>query len=359
MIRVGIIGCGYWGPNLIRNFFELGNATVAACCDQAYDKLIKVKKRYPSVHCTTSVGDLLRDSSLDAIVVATPLSTHYPFAKEALAQGKHVLVEKPMAETGEQVLELMELATRSRRVLMVDHTFIYSGAVRKMKSVMESGELGTTMYFDSVRVNLGLIRQDTSVIWDLAAHDLSIMDFLLEEEPQAIAAVGVSLFSGSNKFVEMAYLTVTFSDNLLAHFHVNWLAPVKIRQMLIGGTQEMLVYNDLEPSEKVRLYDKGVTLSESNGDRSEILVSYRIGDVLIPKIDTTEPLRRVCEEFVSAIMEGRRPLTDGEAAYRVVRLLESAQTSLEDNGRPIELGGGLGPFAPASASVAHNTAKSL
>ena len=337
MIGVGVIGCGYWGPNLIRNFRELNNATVVACCDLSRERLVPIQKRYPGILCTQSVEDVLSNPSIDAVAVATPVSTHYPIAYQALARGKHVLVEKPLADTSERALDLLEYAPRVGKVLMVDHTFIYTGAVRKIRELVEAGELGRILYFDSVRVNLGLFQNDVNVVWDLAPHDLSIMDFVLAREPEAIAAVGAS--HTANHIPNMAYLTVTFPDNLLAHFHVNWLAPVKVRLTLIGGTRKMVVYDDLEPSEKVRIYDKGVVVNESAENRYQALVGYRIGDVLIPRLDTTEALRRVCEEFVGAITENRLPLTDGEAGYRIVHLLEAAQASLDAGGCPIELKG--------------------
>jgi predicted dehydrogenase len=335
MIRVGIIGCGYWGPNIVRNLTEVENATVVACCDLSSERLSKVQKRYPGVRCTQDRNDLLRDTSIDAIVVATPISTHYAIGREALEQGKHVWVEKPLASTSEQALKLVELAARLGKVLMVDHTFVYTSAVRRIRQLIDAGELGDILYFDSVRVNLGLFQNDTNVIWDLAPHDLSIMDFLLRRKPESVIAVGAC--HTVNRVANMAYLTLSFPDNLLAHVHVNWLAPVKIRLTMIGGTQKMIVYDDLEPSEKVRVYDKGVVLNHSPENRYQALVGYRVGDVLIPKLEITEALRTAGEEFVGAIMEGRAPLTDGEAGYRLVRLLEAAQASLELGGRPVEL----------------------
>jgi predicted dehydrogenase len=334
-IKLGLIGCGYWGPNLIRNFNELDEAAVVACCDLSEERLNKIRKRYPATLCTRNPEEILRDRSVDAVIVATPVSTHYSIAREALEHGKHVLIEKPLAGSSDHALDLIERAERCHRVLMVDHTFIYTSAVRKIRQLMDSNELGDIHYFDSVRVNLGLFQKDINVTWDLAPHDLSIMDFLLRRDPLAITAVGAS--HAGNNIANIAYLTLTFPDNLIAHFHVNWLAPVKIRLTLIGGSRKMIVYDDVEPTEKVRVYDKGVVVNGSTEKRYQALINYRIGDVLIPKLDATEALRSVAQEFVSAILEDRAALTDGIAGFRVVRLLEAAQSSLDNGGRPVEL----------------------
>ena len=333
-VRVALIGCGYWGPNLIRNFNEVDNAAMVACSDLSAERLGRMQKRYPNIACTQNYEDLLRDPHIDAVVVATPVSTHYPIARQALEAGKHVMIEKPIAGSSEQALDLIERAERKRCVLMVDHTFIYTSAVRKIRELIDLGELGDILYFDSVRVNLGLFQRDINVIWDLAPHDLSIMDFLLRCNPLAITAVGAS--HAGNNLANIAYLTLTFPNNMLAHFHVNWLAPVKLRTTLIGGSKKMVVYDDNEVTEKVRLYDKGLIINGNPEKQYQALINYRIGDVLIPKLEATEALRHAAQEFVSSISEGRKPLTDGVAGYRVVRLLEAAQASLERGGQPVE-----------------------
>jgi predicted dehydrogenase len=329
LIRLAMIGVGYWGPNLIRNFSDLDDAQVVGCSDLSQDRLNKIAKRYPSVKCTQHYEDLLADPDVDAVVIATPVSTHYPIAKAALEAGKHVMIEKPLADSSEHALDLIETAERVGRILMVDHTFIYTSAVRKMRELIDSGELGDILYFDSVRVNLGLFQRDINVIWDLAPHDLSIMDYLLRAEPIAVSAIGAS--HAGNDIANIAYMTLRFANNIIAHFHVNWLAPVKIRQTLLGCSRKMVVYDDVEPTDKIRVYDKGIVVNGGNGNGS------RTGDVLIPKIDTTEALLRVAQEFVSSINENRTPLTDGVAGYRVVRYLEAAQRSLENNGREVLL----------------------
>src|SRR5882724_2282523 len=333
-----MIGVGYWGPNLIRNFSELDDAQVVECSDLSQERLNKIAKRYPGVKCTTNYEELLDDSNVDAVVIATPVSTHYPIARKALERRKHVMIEKPLADSTEHSLDLIERAKAANRVLMVDHTFIYTSAVRKMRDLIDSGELGDILYFDSIRVNLGLFQKDINVIWDLAPHDLSIMDYLLRAEPIAISAIGAS--HAGNDIANIAYMTLRFPNNVIAHFHVNWLAPVKIRQTLLGCSKKMVVYDDVEPTDKIRVYDKGITVNGGNGSaekRYQALVGYRTGDVLIPKIDTTEALQRVAQEFVSSIIENRAPLTDGVAGYRVVRILEAAQQSLEANGREVLL----------------------
>jgi predicted dehydrogenase len=333
-----MIGVGYWGPNLIRNFSDLDDAQVVACSDLSQERLNKIAKRYPGVKCTTNYEEMLRDPNVDAVVIATPVSTHYPIACAALEHGKHVMIEKPLADSAYRSLDLIERAKKANRVLMVDHTFIYTSAVRKMRDLIESGELGDILYFDSIRVNLGLFQKDINVIWDLAPHDLSIMDYLLRAEPIAVSAIGAS--HAGNNIANIAYMTLRFPNNVIAHFHVNWLAPVKIRQTLLGCSKKMVVYDDVEPTDKIRVYDKGITVNGLNGSaekRYQALVGYRTGDVLIPKIDTTEALSRVAQEFISSINENRAPLTDGVAGYRVVRILEAAQQSLEANGREVLL----------------------
>lgn len=335
---VGVIGCGYWGPNLLRNFAENEAAQLRWLCDVDARRVETFARRYPSVRPARDYKELLADPQLDAVVVATPFSTHYQFTKEALLAGKHVLVEKPFTATVREAEELIELAERQGLTLMVDHTFIYTGAVRKIKEIVESGELGDLLYFDSTRINLGLFQHDHNVVWDLAPHDFSVMDFILDRQPQAVTATGSCHIERGIE--NIAYVMLRFSDEFIAHFHFNWLSPVKIRHTLIAGSRKMVVYDDIEPTEKVRVYDKGVTTNRNGGDKEDAyrtLVSYRTGDVWVPKLDSTEALHYVCAEFLSAIQERRRPLTDGNAGLRVVRLLEAAQASINQGGRAIEL----------------------
>lgn len=337
---IGIIGTGYWGPNLLRNFSENEAATVSWICDLDAKRLASLGRRYPSARTTENYQDLINDPALDAVVIATPVDTHYRFALDALNAGKHVLVEKPLTSSVAQAEELMAAAAANSVNLMVDHTFVYTGAVRKMKELVESGELGDLLYFDSVRINLGLFQRDINVVWDLAPHDLSLMDYIIGKEPVAVSATGSCHIAPGIE--NIAYVMLHFADEFIAHFHFNWLAPVKIRRTLLAGSKKMIVYDDIEPTEKIRIYDKGVTTTaiESESDREDAyrtLVSYRTGDVWVPKLDGTEALRYVCDEFLNSIAEKRAPLTDGAAGLRVVRLLEAAQQSIKGNGRLVTL----------------------
>lgn len=336
-ISIGIIGCGYWGPNLMRNFAENEAAQLRWICDLDKVRLAAMGRRYPGVRTTADYQELIADPQLDAVAVVTPVATHFQIAKEALNAGKHVLVEKPLTSTAREAEELIDLAEPSGRTLMVDHTFVYTGAVRKMKEIVASGELGELLYFDSVRINLGLFQRDINVLWDLAPHDLSIMDYLIQRQPDAVSAIGSSHIEPGIE--NIAYLMLHFPDDFIAHFHFNWLAPVKIRRTLIAGSRKMILYDDIEPTEKVRVYDKGVTTNRI-GDREadyQTLVSYRTGDVWAPKLDSTEALHYVVAEFLDSIRGGRKPLTDGEAGLRVVRLLEAAQQSIKNGGKQIKL----------------------
>lgn len=334
-VRVAIVGCGYWGQNLLRNFCELEEAEVIMACDFDSRALLRSKRKYPTIEITQSYQDVLVDPRVDAVVLATPVSSHYTFAKQALEAGKHVLVEKPLARSSQEVLDLIELAEKHGKNLMVDHTFIYTGAVRRIKSLVESGEMGKLLYFDSVRISLGLVQSDINVLWDLAPHDLSIMDYVCDQEPIAISATGVKHLH--TPYENISYVTVHFEDNLIAHFHVNWLAPVKVRRTLVGGSKKMLVYDDMENSEKVKIYDKGVVQNLDPERREKMLTGYRNGDMSAPNLETTEALRLMAREFVMSITENRPALTDGHAGYRIVRLLEAAQQSMDDGGRLIYL----------------------
>ncbi len=331
--NIGVIGCGYWGPNLLRNFAENEAAQLRWICDLDEARLAAMGRRYPMAQTTSDYRRLVNDPELHAVAVVTPVATHFPLAKELLSAGKHVLVEKPLTATVGEAEELIELAQANNCTLMVDHTFVYTGAVRKMKEIVTNGELGDLLYFDSVRINLGLFQRDINVLWDLAPHDLSIMDYLIERQPEGVSAIGSCHIEAGIE--NIAYLIMKFPDDFIAHFHFNWLAPVKIRHTLIAGASKMILYDDIEPTEKVRVYDKGVTANRV-GDREEAyqtLVSYRTGDVWAPKLDATEALRYVVAEFLDSIRTGRAPLTDGQAGLRVVRLLEAAQKSLKCGGQ--------------------------
>jgi predicted dehydrogenase len=331
-IKVGVIGYGYWGPNFVRNLMETDGVVVAACADKRPDRRALAQQRYPTLKVTEDGEPILDDSKIDAVVIATPLSTHYDLAKHALEAGKHVLIAKPMTRTTAEAEELIHLAERNGRVLMVDHTFIYTGAVRKIKELLTAGELGELYYFDSVRVNLGIFQHDSDVLWDLAPHDLSILTHLIPKVPRYVSAVG-SDHVGTG-FADMAYLTVYFDDSFLAHVHVNWLSPVKVRQILIGGNRRMLVYDDTEPSEKVRVYDSGVKVTTQEGIYATLL-DYRTGDMWAPKIELREALLVECAHFVEAVRLKRLPWSGGGPGLTVVKLLEAASKSLAGNGERI------------------------
>lgn len=330
-VGVAVVGCGYWGPNLIRNFFETAECRMAAICDAIPERLAAMQRRHPSVVATPRFDDLLSDPNVDAIAIATPVQTHARLARQALEAGKHVLIEKPMTTSSAEAEELIEIAARRGLVLMVDHTFVYTGAVRRIKQLIDTGELGSLYYYDSVRVNLGLVQHDVSVIWDLAAHDFSIMDHLIGGRPRGVSAVGAVHLPGG--MADVAYITVLFDNNLLAHFHVNWLSPVKVRQVLIGGDRRMVLYDDIEATEKIKVYDRGVEWTDDQNEaRRERLVAYRTGDMYAPKFDQGEALRTECSHFVECIRSQRTPITDGLAGLRTVRLLEAAERSLRNAG---------------------------
>lgn len=337
MIGVAVIGYGYWGPNLVRNLWDNPGARLVWVCDLETERLAGVQRRYPAVQITEDFNDILNDPRVDAVAIATPVSTHFPLAMKALQAGKNVFVEKPIAATAAQAERLIEEAEKRGLVLAVDHTFIHTGAVRKMHEIVRS-ELGDVYYYDSVRVNLGLFQHDVSVIWDLAVHDLSIMDFVLPHRPRAVSATGLSHIPGAPE--NIAYLTLWFDENVIAHVHVNWLAPVKVRRTLVGGSSKMIVYDDLEPSEKIKLYDKGITLAEASvrEDRaSQLRVGYRAGDMTAPQLDMSEALSVELRQFVSCVEQGTRPTADGHAGLRVVRILEAASRSLARQGAVVEL----------------------
>ena len=335
MINVGVIGYGYWGPNLVRNFSESADTNVVAVSDFKSDRLELVQRRYPRIQTTTDHRDLWKNPDIEAIVVATPVSSHFELAMGALKAGKHVLVEKPMTASYEEAQRLVEEADKRDLMIMVDHTFVYTGAVRKMAELVHTDQLGDIYYYDSVRVNLGLFQHDVNVIWDLAVHDLSIIEHVLPGQPRAVSATGISHVDGQPE--NIAYLTLFFDNNLIAHVHVNWLAPVKVRSTLIGGSKRMIVYDDLEPSEKVKVYDKGITITNDAQLRYEMLIGYRTGDMWAPHLDMTEALRAEVSHFVQCLESSQKPMTDGQAGLRVVQILEAATESMQNRGRPVNL----------------------
>ena len=335
MIKIGVIGYGYWGPNLVRNFAEIPEAQMAAVSDLRPERLALVQARYPYVKTTTRVDDLFNNPDIDAVAIATPVSSHFKLAMAALQAGKHVLLEKPFTATAEQARRLIDEAGHRNRVIMVDHTFVYTGAVRKIKTLVDNNDLGDIYYYDSVRVNLGLFQHDVNVLWDLAVHDLAIMDYILPAKPQAVSATGMSHVEGRPQ--NIAYLTLFFDGSLMAHIHVNWLAPVKVRRTLVGGSQKMIVYDDLEPSEKIKVYDKGITVNNNADSVYQMLIGYRAGDMYAPKIELTEALYTEILHFIDCVKHHRQPLTNGEAGLRVVQILEAATNSMKMQGQLVKL----------------------
>jgi predicted dehydrogenase len=337
MVRIGVVGYGYWGPNLVRNFAETADCELAAVAELDTNKLAIVKRRYPMVQTTTNFNDLLADASIDAVAIATPVSTHFELGMAALKAGKHVWIEKPMTETFEQAQRLVDEAERRGKVLHVDHTFVYTGAIQKMAEIVRAGDLGRIYYYDSIRINLGLFQRDVSVISDLAVHDFSILDHLFGQQPTAVTASGINHFPGTPE--NLAYVTLYYDSGMIAHANVSWLAPVKVRQILIGGSKKMVTYDDLEPSEKVKIYDKGVSFTDDPAKIQEMRVGYRTGDMWAPKLAVTEALRVEGEHFVDCVVHSRRPLTDGQLGLRVVQLIEAASESMRAKGRTIYLKG--------------------
>jgi predicted dehydrogenase len=333
MINVGVIGYGYWGPNVVRNFSAQEGFRVVAVCDKNPNALGRVKQAYPRVEVTSDSAVITRSTRIDAVAVVTPVWSHYELAKSALQNGKHVFVEKPFTSSVDQAEELIELAERERRVIMVDHTFLFSGAVQKIRELIDTGVLGDLYYYDSLRVNLGLFQHDVNVVWDLAPHDLSIMQYLIPEEPEAILATGEKHVNGVE---DVAFVTVFFPRHIIAHINVNWLSPVKVRTTLIGGEKKMLVWNDLEADEKIKVYDRGVKINSAEGVH-KLLVSYRSGDMWAPKIEQTEALNRELAYFYDCIVQNRAPINDGIAGWRVVRLVEAACQSMKMRGKAVVL----------------------
>ncbi len=335
LLRFGVVGYGYWGPNLVRNFSELADAEIVWIADQDASKFGPISRRYPTIKTTTNVEDLLQDDSLDAVIIATPVNTHFELALAALRADKHVWIEKPMTETSAEAKILLQVAQERSRTLFVDHTFIYTGAIRHMSEIIRTGQLGTVYYYDSVRVNLGLFQRDVNVISDLAVHDFSILDHLLGEHPVAVTASGTNHFPGTPE--NLAYVTLYYESGTMAHINVSWLAPVKVRQTLIGGSEKMIVYDDLQPSEKVKVYDKGVSFTEDPEQIYNMRVGYRTGDMLAPRLDTKEALGLASAHFAECIRTGQTPNTDGQMGLRVVQLVEAATRSMRARGESVRI----------------------
>jgi len=329
MLRIGVVGYGYWGPNIVRNFSTANGSEVTMVCDMNQQTLKKVKKAYPQISVTDNIDELIKSPDVDAIAIATPVFTHHDLAKKALEAGKSIFLEKPFTYTVAEAEDLVELAAKKNLKLMVDHTFLYTGAVRKIRQLIDDGILGNLYYFDSIRVNLGLFQHDVNVVWDLAPHDISIMDYVIGEKPQAVVATGVGHFD--RDLEDVAYLTFYYDHNIIAHINVNWLSPVKVRTTLLGAEKKMLVWNDLEPDEKIKIYDKGVQVKSKEG-KYNLLVNYRSGDMWAPKVEHTEALKLMAEKFVDYVENGGTVVNDGIAGLNNVKMLEAASKSLNNKG---------------------------
>lgn len=332
-MKFGVIGYGYWGPNIVRNLMSLEGSEVVAIAELSSAARSRAQKAYPGLKVISEANELFKSAEVDAIAVISPVWTHYDLAKAALMSGKHVFVEKPFTSTSAQAEELIELAERKNLTIMVDHTFLFTGAVKKIEELIRSGSLGRLYYYDSTRVNLGLFQHDINVLWDLAPHDLSIMDYLIQASPEAVVATGQGHLNGHE---DVAYMTVYFPDKVIAHINVNWLSPVKVRTTLIGGEKRMLVWNDLEADEKLKIYDKGVDIDSREGVYN-LLVSYRSGDMYAPQLQQTEALRHELSYFVDCVQNGSKPFNDGQAGLRVVRMLEAASESMKRKGELVAL----------------------
>ena len=333
-MNIAIIGYGYWGPNLVRNFSLVNNCKVKMVSDFRQDRLVIVSKTYPGIKVSTDPDDILLSKEIDAVVIATPVFTHFSLAKKALENGKHVLLEKPMTSTIKEAEELMNLAKQKGLLLMVDHTFLYTGAVMKMKQLINEKTIGEIQYFDSSRINLGLFQIDVNVLWDLAPHDISILSHLINKKPYSVNATGVS--HTKNGIENVAYLTINYSENFIAHFSCSWTSPVKLRTMLIGGDKKMLVFNDLEPSEKIRIYDTGYNY-KTDEEKNRLMVDYRTGDVYIPKLESKEALFGMASDFINSIINKTEPLSNSKLGLDVIQILEASQQSIKNKGKEIIL----------------------
>jgi predicted dehydrogenase len=333
MIRFGVIGYGYWGPNIVRNLRALEDCRVVGICDQTPAARKRIEAANPGIPVHSEASELIKSPDVDAIAVITPVWTHYELTKAALENGKHVFVEKPFTSTTAQGEELINLAVQKNLQIMVDHTFLFTGAVRKIQKLLKEGTLGKLYYYDSMRVNLGLFQHDCNVIWDLAPHDLSIMNHLLNKEAEAISATGQAHL---NAHADIAFITAYYPDKMIAHVNVNWISPVKVRTTLIGGEKKMLVWNDLEADEKLKIYDKGVDVKSQEGVYN-LLVSYRSGDMWAPQVEQIEALRIELQYFSECITKSETPFNGGCAGLKVVRMLEAASQSLSKRGELVYL----------------------
>ena len=335
MLKAGVIGYGYWGPNIVRNFYGHPEISVVKVCDKDGARLKVINQHYPSIAVDTDADSILNDKDIDIVAIVTPVFTHYNLAKKALENGKHIFIEKPFTYNASQAEELIELAERKNLLIMVDHTFLFTGAVKKMKELIADGSLGNLYYYDSVRINLGLFQHDINVIWDLAPHDISIMDYLIDNlKPVSVNAIGAEHFGSGLE--DVAYLTVKFDNHFIGHFHVNWLSPVKIRKTLVAGDKKMIVWDDLDVDAKIKVYDKGVDVKKTE-DIYRLLVQYRSGEMFTPTVENLEALQLETEYLVECLGNNKKPINDGEAGLRVVKILEASNKSLKNGGMEVKI----------------------
>ena len=333
-MEIGILGYGYWGKNLVRNFNNLQNCNVKYVCETNNINADNCIETYEKILVTDNYEEILQDKTIQAIVIATPVYFHYALTKKDLDANKHVLVEKPLTSSYREALELVNYANSKNKILMVDHTFLYTGAVQKIKKIVDSQELGSIQYLDSTRINLGLFQHDVNVLWDLAPHDISICNYIINKKLISVQAVGVS--HTHNEIENIAYLTLKYEENIIAHFNCSWVSPVKIRQMLIGGTKKMVLYNDMEPTEKIKVYDSGYSFKSKN-EINNILVDYRMGDINVPKINITEALSLMASDFINSIKNKTKPVSNSEMGLEVVKILDAAEQSIKNKGKEIIL----------------------
>ncbi len=350
MNRIAVVGCGYWGPNFVRNFSQLPDAEVALCCDLSEKRLAHMRKLYPFVKTTNRLDAVLEDPTINAVVIATPVTSHFRIGSACLKAGKHVLIEKPIAPSARDVSKLIALADEHKLILMGGHTFLFNAAVLKVKEYIESGELGDIFYINTTRVNLGIFQEDINVIWDLAPHDVSILNFILGARPRAVAAHGRPYIQ--EKIEDVAFITLEYPNDVIANVHVSWLDPNKIRRTTIVGSKKMLVYDDVATLEKIRVYDKGVTVQPHYDTFGEFQLAYRFGDIYIPRVDDAEPLKIECQSFLESIRTGKAPRSSGREGLAVVETLEAAQRSLRSGGRVIVVDRESAPSRPRGARAA-------
>lgn len=333
MIKVGIIGYGYWGPNLVRNFSSIPFCKVKTVADLRSERLKLLKQNYPTVGATRKIDDIFSDKEIDAVIIATPVSSHFELGKKALLSGKHVLLEKPLCASVAEANKLIDLSEKTKKTLMVDHTYLYTGAIKKVKEIIQKKDIGKIKYFDSTRINLGLFQQDVNVLWDLAPHDIAILSYLLSRRPLSVQALGMSHLK--NGIEDVAYLFLRYHSGLIAHFSCSWSSPIKVRTMMIGGDKKMVVWNDMEPTEKIKIYDSGYFL-KSDEDKKRILIDYRVGDIYVPKIEIKEALREMALDFLSSIMKKTEPISNYKIGLEVVKILEMSQKSIKNKGKEIK-----------------------